>query len=493
MGNWMGALALHYDAVRRRYPDETLMILFDIDGTIVDMRYLIMRVLQDYDLEHGTGYFQSLDVAGITVHENDVGTLLDEIKVPSETQPAVLKWWADRRWGTRAMMEYHTPMDGVFEIIRWLDMQPGLVIGLNTGRPEFLRADTLRSLNRIGEECGVHFESELLHMNPGGWEDGVPASKVDGVRKFQREGYRVIAMVDNEPANLAAVHEMAGCEEILPLHAHTIFESECGELPACSPSGSHYVLADLAREEDLPENIQFVWHGINDDANLRQFVASDVEWGEVDVRTDPHTGTPVLGHDELAPHDASEDGRFLTLDVAVERLNRFEKSIKFDFKEGGALVDRVVEIVNGEGIGADRVWFNGTVEILDNAGFRKLRKTFPAAIIQTPIDSLAEQIMSEPAATLAELQRLRATGVNRFSIEWAVPGVAEVVKRIGEWGFDVNIYNVPDLDGFLRAVLLKPRSITADFNFPTWHYYGRGSGKGGRYYEYTADETRESA
>ncbi len=493
MGNWMEALALHYDATRRRYPDETLMILFDIDGTIVDMRHLIMRVLQDYDREHGTTYFRRLNVAGITVHENDVGTLLAETGVPSGTRANVLKWWADKRWGPRALMEHHAPVDGVFEIIRWLQMQPALVIGLNTGRPEFLRADTLRSLNVIGKEFGVRFESELLHMNPGGREDGVPNSKVAGVRKFQQDAYHVIAMVDNEPANLAAVHEMAGCEEILPLHAHTIFESECRELPACSPSGSHYVLADLAREEDLPEDVQFVWHGINDGANLRQFVASEVEWGEVDVRTDPHTGTLVLGHDELDPHDASEDDRFLPLAVTVERLNQFEKSIKFDFKEGGEVVDQVVEILNREGIGPDRVWFNGNVEILGDAGFRKLRKTFPASIIQTPIDNLAEQIMSEPAVTRAELQRLRATGVNRFSIDWAVPDVAEIVKRIGEWGFDVNIYNVPDLDGFLRAVLLRPRSITADFNFPTWHYYGRGSGKGGRYHEYTVEDARELA
>ena len=92
MGNWMEALALHYDALKGRYPDDTLMILFDIDGTIVDMRYLIMRVLQDYDHEHGTAYFQSLRVAGITVHENNVATLLAEMEVPSKARPRVLKW-----------------------------------------------------------------------------------------------------------------------------------------------------------------------------------------------------------------------------------------------------------------------------------------------------------------------------------------------------------------------------------------------------------------
>ena len=36
---------------------------------------------------------------------------------------------------------------------------------------------------------------------------------------------------------------------------------------------------------------------------------------------------------------------------------------------------------------------------------------------------------------------------------------------------------VPDLEAFLRAALMLPRSLTADFNFPAWQYYVRGSGE----------------
>ena len=39
-------------------------------------------------------------------------------------------------------------------------------------------------------------------------------------------------------------------------------------------------------------------------------------------------------------------------------------------------------------------------------------------------------------------------------------------------------------EAFLQAVLLMPRSITSDFNFPKWHYYGRGSGEEGNHYDY---------
>jgi hypothetical protein len=51
-----------------------------------------------------------------------------------------------------------------------------------------------------------------------------------------------------------------------------------------------------------------------------------------------------------------------------------------------------------------------------------------------------------------------------------------IMRRLGDWRFQTNICGVPDLESFLQATLLEPRSITADRNFPKWHYYGRGSG-----------------
>jgi len=38
-------------------------------------------------------------------------------------------------------------------------------------------------------------------------------------------------------------------------------------------------------------------------------------------------------------------------------------------------------------------------------------------------------------------------------------------------------------------VLLLPRSITADFNFPEWHYFGRGAGQRGLYHRYQLERS----
>ena len=61
----------------------------------------------------------------------------------------------------------------------------------------------------------------------------------------------------------------------------------------------------------------------------------------------------------------------------------------------------------------------------------------------------------------------------------------QLFDQMDRWGFEVNIYNVTDLESFLQAVLLMPHSVTSDYNFPKWHYYGQGSGEKGEHYEYS--------
>jgi hypothetical protein len=42
------------------------------------------------------------------------------------------------------------PYPGALEVIRWFQLQESTFLGLNTSRPERLRADTLHSLNALG-------------------------------------------------------------------------------------------------------------------------------------------------------------------------------------------------------------------------------------------------------------------------------------------------------------------------------------------------------
>ena len=65
----MRALSHHYAKVRQAEPTAELCVVFDIDGTIFDMRHLVVHVLLSYDRAHGTDRFHGLVADDIHYHE----------------------------------------------------------------------------------------------------------------------------------------------------------------------------------------------------------------------------------------------------------------------------------------------------------------------------------------------------------------------------------------------------------------------------------------
>lgn len=487
--NWMAELVSHYEDMTRRYPQDKLMILFDIDGTILDMRHMILFVLKSFDKEHNTRFFRNLKIADLTIHENQVDHLLARMQIPKEEQKVILDWYDKNRWSQDYILHAHRPFSGVLEVIRWFDLQPNTFVALNTGRPETIRSDTLRSLNELGLEYRVQFSEEFLYMNTKGWDEGVENAKAAGVRHYQEEGYRIFAMVDNEPQNLKAISKIDPDDEILLLHADTIFESKRDELPSDAVKGKEYDLTELIFEKALPQHIQLVWHGINDEANLRQFMGSDIHWGECDARLGPLGNELIVRHDSFKNNPLDMDEEWLSFDQLLSRLKKGGKCIKIDVKAGGFLVEEVLKIVDAQGFDDSELWFNGNVERLQEGGFRQLYAAHPDAILQCPVDFLAPLIRSAPQKAKEILDMFASWGISRYSISWMTEDMRPFFDQMDKWGLEVNIYNVTDLTTFLQAVLLMPRSITSDFNFPKWHYYGRGSGKDDVYYEYSMHET----
>ena len=95
--SWMATLASHYDDTRHSYPEDRLMILFDIDGTILDMRYMVFYVLRAFDKEHETHFFQKLQLSDITVHEHQLDHLLETFQIPPETQRGLIDLYDQHR------------------------------------------------------------------------------------------------------------------------------------------------------------------------------------------------------------------------------------------------------------------------------------------------------------------------------------------------------------------------------------------------------------
>ena len=452
--DWMCSLAEHHAHHRAASADERLLLVFDIDGTILDMRHMVRHVLAAYDRAHGTDLFCDLRPEDVDVHENHVDRFLENRALAPTVRDDVHRWYLQHRWAPAAVLEAHRPFRGVMEVIRWFQLQPSTFVGLNTGRPESLRGETLRSLNALGREYRVRFDDDLLRMNPAGWDEGVGAAKVAGLRAFADAGYRVLAVVDNEPEIIEAMATADTTGEILFLHARTLYESRRVATPR-TVGGDSYDLRSVIGEHDLPQHVQIVWHDVNDPANLRQFLASPVRWGEIDRAV---TGPGRHVH-------------ALQLDQCLDAFRGAGKGAKLDVHDAADL-DHVLAHVDRSGLDDEDLWFEGRIDAVGERGIRRIAIAHPGAVVQCPVDFLGPLAVAAPYEAKRLVDLLASWGVNRFSVPWGGPQVHPLLDRLEEWGRDANIDGVPDLEQFLRAVLLLPRSITADVEFPAWHYFG---------------------
>ena len=243
---WMKKLAKQHGIKRSLYPEDRLIVLFDIDDTILDLRHMILHVLSAFDEHHHTAHFKEITLRDVEAGETEVRRMMAELGMAESDLLKVSQWFEEKSWSDAVIRDGHRPFPGVMEVIGWLQAQRQTFVGLNTGRPESMRRETLHCLNRIGRPHGVAFHDPMLFMNPRGWGEAITESKVAGISHFQDAGFRIVAFVDNEPANLQAVAEFDRHGEILLLHADTICTSSREKVPKHAVSGRIYDPAGLA-------------------------------------------------------------------------------------------------------------------------------------------------------------------------------------------------------------------------------------------------------
>jgi phosphoglycolate phosphatase-like HAD superfamily hydrolase len=477
--DWMHALASHYAVIRERYPTDEVSVVFDIDGTILDLRYLMAHVLLSYDRDHGTDLFHGLVAEDITATESRVEEVLEGLDVPEERRDDVAAFYRLHLWDEDGLIAACAPYRGVLSVIRWFEMQPGTRVALNTGRPERLRRITLDSLNAVGEAARVRFEPDLLFMRSE--RTSVTDAKVAALGEIRARGLRVVAVIDNEPENLAAMLASHHDDDVLFLHADTMFDSQRRD-GLRVVQGTAYDLGGLISEDRLREHVELVWHGVNDAENLQQFLDSGITWAEVDLRCDP-IGRLVLRHDGFDERPWSRDECVTLARPSIEALAAAGRSIKLDVKEGGETLRAALDLIDELELGDDRVWFNGQLDEVRAAGFEAFRDRYPDATASCPIDFLTPLLAVAPDQADVVLERLRSWGMSRLSVRWA-SGVRQAIDELERRGWETNVYAVPDLQSFLEAAVLMPTSVTADFNFPAWRYFGRGSGQHGVVHRY---------
>jgi hypothetical protein len=356
----MLTLARHFARLRSAYPADRLLVVFEVDGPIVDQRHIVRRRLLDYDRVHGTDHFRGVEVVDVDTDTGNLEPFFIRRGLAAMVRRDVLGWYRDQPSSPHHAPGTERPHPGVLEVIRWFQLQSSTFVGLNTSRPERMRTDTLRSLNALGRDLRVEFDRGLLHMHESGDHGDVIASKIEGLRAFTRAGYRPVAVVDHDPAQIRAMVEADDTGDILFLQTRTTSPSARLTGPRTA-AGRCFDLTALVGEDDLPDQVQLVWHGVNDEANMREFLSSTVRWGELDVRRDLRQRL-VLRHDSFERTPWSRDEPLLTLAAALEAFAGHVRGLKLDLKDGTDAVDEVLALLDAHGFDDDCLWFNASIE-----------------------------------------------------------------------------------------------------------------------------------
>jgi len=487
MNNWMKALNLHYGYMKEQYPDSDLMLIFDIDGCINDMQYQLFRALRTFDKLQGTHYFYRLKPDKIKIHEDLLSSFLTQYQLLPVQKEVFLSWYTRYRKSSRVQLR---PMEGVIETICWFQMQSRTAVGLKNICSQDMRQKTIRALKKFGKDYQLKLPKELIyfpqHHSPS-------ESAVESLSYFRKLGYHVIVFVDSETQSLDAIAGEKDTHDILLLQADTVYRSNDRPVTAAVEKGRSYELRELVHEKDLPSTIDLVWHGINDRNNMQQFLSSPIHWGEVDVQTAHEDGSVLLQHDSPLEDETQLIERIdLPLNELLAAFQQHDKGIKIDFKDKSTVLRKTIKQLKKHGFKDQHIWLNSDIDVLKEEGFKLLLAAFPNAVIQTTVDFICPLAFSMPNQAKEILMRLKSWGINRFSISWELEKCSALLHQLKKWGLEVNVYNAPDLEQFLKVMILSPRSITSDFNFPEWNYYGRGSGKDGIQSDYVEQLVKQN-
>lgn len=440
------------------------MMVFDIDGTILDMRHMAAHVLKSFDQNHGTCFFNNLTPQQITVHENRIYMLLEQLDIPSMHQEDIIHWYNTYRWLSEEILRSHHPFAGMLDIMHWFQMQPNTFIGVNTSRPEVNRLDTLRMLRKLGQAYNVRFSSNLINMNPFGWDRNVPEVKAAGIEYFWQSGFHLFAMVDSDPENLETVSRIDIQQEILLLGPEDILNIRPEQNLTLMERAEPIKINTPDAASYNPQSIQLAWQNITDRESLNRFLNSGIQWAEFSAELDPESGKVLMQQNQLS-RSRHQYGVFDYMQYMLDLFRTMDRSIKIDLKEGGHLLDELFAMLEYYGFDDARLWFSADVEVIGMDGCKKLKKQYPTSILQCALDNLILNMDHIPETMDDRLKHLTDCGISRFSIKWHPKNLSRLKLYMDGLGLELHIDDVPDLEAFIAVVLLRPHSATAEFDF----------------------------
>jgi phosphoglycolate phosphatase-like HAD superfamily hydrolase len=456
----MRTLARHL-AAPRRSSGASRLVLFDIDGTILDMRALAAHRLAAFDRARGSAWFAGIGLEEATTDGAPLAALCARRGVPPAVVLDLRAFLRTQAIEADSALAGHRPFRGVLDVIRWLTLQPGVEVALNSSRVESRRTETLEALNALGKEYRVSFATERLAMRA---DDGVDpyAAKVAGLRRFRDAGFEIAAVIDDDPNAIAAMRTACGSEPVLYLLASQLLNARRRVGPGVV-QGSSWDVTRLAPDFDLPRHVRLVWDGVDRDDAIDEFLRRPIHVAACTVRVDP-CGRLVArreAYEDVAWHPGEPT---VSLEHVATRVIGGQRGLRVRLAVDPEELPRVFDALQPYADVADALWLSAPLERLRERGFRRLAERFPRATIECAVDFVEPLAAAFPEAALEALDRLRAAGINCFSVSWAKARQRGLAARMLDWGLAVNVDDVRNFEDYLQAALLTPRSVTYAFS-----------------------------
>lgn len=245
MRDWISMLVHHYENMRILHPGEDLMVLLDADGTILDLRAMVLYVLKDFDRVHHTPFFSGLTRDEIPEGIPDMEDILGALDVPHGIGRRVAVWYNECMWSPDAVSYASRAFSRVMGFVRCLQIQPGVHIGLAINQPLALRQAVVEGLGELGGMYHVEFSSDAVFVDDT-CPDDAALRMVRACSYYRARGFRILAVVDSAPEHDfcdTPVIETRG--ETLCLHADSVSAMRKVDIPLRALCGNGFDIGNL--------------------------------------------------------------------------------------------------------------------------------------------------------------------------------------------------------------------------------------------------------
>ena len=189
-------------------------VIFDVDGTILDIRPRVLKIVHEYAREELQKVRPQLSEQVLKMDVADIQyAIADTLKNGGINEDALITngsiFWAERFFSTDYLIN-DVPNKGVLEFVRKLYASGARIVYL-TGRDQPRQLEgTIRVLQKFGFPVGLQ-GTELIMKPTSTMPDAIFKQRITS---YLRSTGKVVAAFDNEPANVNVYRRAFGSDTI---------------------------------------------------------------------------------------------------------------------------------------------------------------------------------------------------------------------------------------------------------------------------------------